>query len=127
MSAANNLQVQTLFIKSAEDEATLAFAVPDSIFEFHAQQAIEKLLKALIAAHGEEFPFTHNLQLLIDQLIVLGETLPTFARPLFSFTKFGVIVRYDVGVPLSATERQEYREIVESLRAFATGRVAMLS
>jgi HEPN domain-containing protein len=75
MSAAANLQVQTLFIKSAEDEHTLTFAVRDAVFEFHAQQAIEKLLKALIAAHGEVFPFTHDLQLLIDQLERLGEVL----------------------------------------------------
>jgi len=61
MSAAQNLQVQTLFIKSAEDEDTLQFEVRDAIFEFHTQQAIEKLLKALIAAHWVEFPFTHNL------------------------------------------------------------------
>src|ERR1700761_6298179 len=96
MSAAANLQVQTLFTKSAEDEHTLTFAVRDAVFEFHAQQAIEKLLKALIAAHGELFPFTHDLQLLIDQLEKLGEILPTFAAPLAGFTKFGVIVRYDV-------------------------------
>jgi len=56
MSAAGNLQVQMLFAKSAEDEHTLTLAVRDAIFEFHTQQAIEKLLKALIAAHGEMFP-----------------------------------------------------------------------
>ncbi|HEY5330762.1 MAG TPA: HEPN domain-containing protein [Acidobacteriaceae bacterium] len=126
MSAANNLQVQTLFIKSAEDEETLAFAVPDSVFEFHTQQAIEKLLKALIAAHGEEFPFTHNLQLLMDQLTLLGETLPTFSRPLFSFTKFGVTIRYDLGVPLTAAERQEFREVVAAVRAVVRARVDSL-
>jgi hypothetical protein len=126
MSAANNLQVQTLFVKSAEDEATLAFAVPDSVFEFHTQQAIEKLLKTLIAAHGEAFLFTHNLQLLLDHLEKLGEVLPAFGRPLYSFTKFGVTTRYDTGVALNAAERQEYRQIVEQLRVFVTHRVQSL-
>jgi hypothetical protein len=55
MRAAENLQVQMLFVKSAEDEDTLTFAVKDAVFEFHTQQAIEKLLKVLIAAHGSEF------------------------------------------------------------------------
>lgn len=126
MSAVNNLQVQTLFVKSAEDEATLVFPVPDSVFEFHTQQAIEKLLKALIAAHGEAFLFTHNLQLLLDHLEKLGEVIPAFTRPLYSFTKFGVTVRYDSGIPLNAAERQEYRQIVEELRIFVTNRVQSL-
>jgi HEPN domain len=126
MSAAQNLQVQTLFIKSAEDEHTLTLDVRDAIFEFHTQQAIEKLLKALIAAHWVEFPFTHNLQLLLDQLTELGETLPTFDPPLFTFTKFGVIVRYDNGVPLTQAERQRYRKIVEDLRTFVIARVDLL-
>jgi HEPN domain-containing protein len=126
MSAANNLQVQILFIKSAEDEETLGFAVSDSIFEFHTQQAIEKLLKALIAAHGQAFPFTHDLQLLLDQLTTLGETLPAFSRPLFSFTKFGVAVRYELGVPLTVAERQEYRTVVAAVRDFVRARVDSL-
>ena len=90
MSAAGNLQVQMLFAKSAEDEHTLTLAVRDAIFEFHTQQAIEKLLKALIAAHAEVFPFTHDLQVLTDQLEDIGEALPAFSIPLDAFTKFGV-------------------------------------
>lgn len=72
MSAAQNLQVQMLFAKSAEGEDTLRFDVKDAVFEFHTQQAIEKLLKALIAAHGSAFPFTHDLQVLADQLLSMG-------------------------------------------------------
>jgi HEPN domain len=79
MSAAQNLQVQILFIKSAEDEATIAFPIPDATFEFHVQQAIEKLLKALITARGAIYPYTHDLQLLLNQLAALGETLPNFS------------------------------------------------
>lgn len=126
MSAAQNLQVQLLLVKSAEDEATLAFAVPDSIFEFHTQQAVEKLLKSLIAAHNVVHPFTHDLQALINQLIGLGEELPVFPIPLGFFTPFGVSSRYDAGVSLSGVERQQYREIVEQLRLFVTGRIAVL-
>jgi hypothetical protein len=72
---------------------------------------------------GQSFPSLIYLQLLIDQLETLGETLPVFSRPLFSFTKFGVTIRYDVGVPLNAAERQEYREIVAALRVFVRARV----
>jgi HEPN domain-containing protein len=126
MSAAQNLQVQMLLAKSAEDEATLAFAVPDSIFEFHTQQAVEKLLKALIAANGSLFPFTHDLQLLCDQLTALGETLPDFGMSLALFTKFGVMARYDAGIPLTAQERERYREVVSDLREAVLTRIDAL-
>lgn len=41
---------------------------------FHAQQAIEKALKALLASAGTEVPFTHNLP-------VLREIVPGPLRP----------------------------------------------
>lgn len=126
MSAAQDLQVQTLFVKSAEDEDTLRFDIKDAVFEFHAQQAIEKLLKALIAAHGSAFPFTHDLQLLVDQLVSLGETLPEFEIPLPMFSRFGVIVRYDMGIALTRAERDTYRKIVTDLRLFVESRVECL-
>jgi hypothetical protein len=47
MYAADNPQIQQLFDASARDEHTIAFPVPDEVFGFHAQQAVEKLYKAL--------------------------------------------------------------------------------
>ena len=76
MYAADNPQIEAFLNASARDEQALAFELPDEIFGFHAQQAIEKLLRALITAHGERHPFTHNIEKLIDQLVALGESLP---------------------------------------------------
>lgn len=126
MSAAQNPQVQLLLRKSAEDEAVLAFAVPDAVFQFHTQQAVEKLLKALISAHGEIFPYTHNIQFLLDQLIKLAEVLPAFPRALHSYTPYGVMVRYDDFIPLSGEERTLHREVVRDLRSFVLQRVSIL-
>jgi len=42
---------------------------PDGLYEhlcFHAQQAVEKSLKAVLLKMRIEFPFTHNLQALFD-------------------------------------------------------------
>ena len=36
---------------------------------FHAQQAVEKSIKAVLVHHGIDFPKTHNLQVLIDLLV----------------------------------------------------------
>jgi len=126
MSAAQNLQVQLLFTKSAEDEATIAFAIPDATFLFHVQQAIEKLLKALLSAHSAKYPHTHDLQLLVNQLASLGERLPDYGIPLAAFTPYGVTIRYDEGVALTEGERQQYRKIVEDLRTFVVARVDAL-
>ncbi len=41
-------------------------AIADEILGFHAQQAAEKMLKAVLACQGIEFPFTHRLADLID-------------------------------------------------------------
>jgi HEPN domain-containing protein len=40
--------------------------VSDSPVGFHAQQAVEKALKAAIASRGQEFPFTHDLGVLMQ-------------------------------------------------------------
>lgn len=40
----------------------------ENIFGFHAQQAIEKLLKAWISALGGTYPFIHDIEELIEIL-----------------------------------------------------------
>jgi len=36
-------------------------AVTDAIVGFHCQQAVEKALKAVLAASGADFPFAHDV------------------------------------------------------------------
>lgn len=40
--------------------------VPDSIVGFHAQQAAEKLLKAVLTSRGLAYPRTHSIRALLD-------------------------------------------------------------
>ncbi len=61
---------------------------------FHAQQAVEKYLKGLLAFRGQPFPPTHNL----EELQHLGEMLPAWplaALDLTELTSYAVEVRYD--------------------------------
>lgn len=63
--------VGMLVSKAAQDEYVLDVLLddplaPEEVFGFHAQQAAEKLLKALLAAAQVEFPFTHRLEELIE-------------------------------------------------------------
>lgn len=58
----------------ADDDVTLVRRVigdddiADAIVGFHAQQAVEKAIKAVLAAHGVEYAKTHQLAYLIDLL-----------------------------------------------------------
>ncbi|MFH1115549.1 MAG: HEPN domain-containing protein [Pseudomonadota bacterium] len=44
----------------------------DEIFGFHVQQSAEKALKAWIALLGIEYPYTHNIRILLQLLQSAG-------------------------------------------------------
>ena len=67
--------------------------VPDEIFGFHAQQAVEKSLKAWIAFLGIEYPFSHDLETLYNILNAIDPNVFAFQK-LIMFTPFSVALRY---------------------------------
>lgn len=69
-------------------------AVTDAIVGFHAQQAVEKALKAVLAFHGVEVPLTHNLAGLADLCAAEAATLPSSLAEIDRLTPFGVRLRY---------------------------------
>lgn len=71
--------------------------VVDAIFGFHAQQAVEKSLKAWLAALKVEFPLTHDLIRLLDLIEAEGEDVENFLA-LARFTIFAVQARYEEGL-----------------------------
>lgn len=60
----------TLLRLAAEDHAAAKTLLdadsPPSIVGFHCQQAAEKALKAVLAVEGLDFPYTHDLGLLMQ-------------------------------------------------------------
>lgn len=111
---------------SARDERTLRFELDDEIFGFHAQQSVEKLLKILIAAHGEEFAFTHDLKRLVAQLERLGETIPAVEPGWDDLTQYALDVRYSSGVVLVDELRERIRVSIVTLREFVLRRAEEL-
>jgi HEPN domain-containing protein len=113
--------------KSAEDEQTLPVAeISDLIAAFHAQQAVEKLLKALLAELGIDYPKTHDLNRLRDQLESIGEQLPALTLDFAEFTPFATVWRYDEPPAEVVLDRAKVIETVRVLREFVCARVAEL-
>ena len=68
--------------------------VDGEIFGFHAQQAVEKALKAWVASLGAEYPLTHNLASLVCLLRDRGGDVSGLEE-LESLTPFAVRLRYE--------------------------------
>jgi HEPN domain-containing protein len=78
--AENDLQTAGFLLQLEEEGPT------DSIC-FHAQQCVEKHLKALLVFHGVEFPRTHNLGVLIARL-------PQQTRPRLTIEEQELLTEY---------------------------------
>jgi HEPN domain-containing protein len=126
MYAADNPQIQELLAACARDQKTIAFDVDDEIFGFHAQQAVEKLYKVLITAHGEEHAFTHNLTKLMDHLSLLGEMPPPLPIDLAELSEYAVEFRYESGKPFAPGQREGLRAAVTVLEEFVLDRCEQL-
>lgn len=73
--------------------------VSDAPVGFHAQQAVEKALKAVIASCGEEFPFTHDVGLLMQLCQDAGFELPADLTEADRLTPYAAAIRYGLGDP----------------------------
>lgn len=88
---------------------------------FHAQQAVEKLLKGFLAYHGREIPRIRNVEEL--QSICLGITpeLSLSDLDLAELTAFAVEMRYDFDFwPDAATAAQAFA-LAERVRGIVLG------
>jgi len=93
-----------------------------SIICFHAQQAIEKCLKAALFCHRIEFRRTHDLQLLANLLAEHGYRTPLSADQLATLQPCAVLLRYDdAEVEVANVSRPELGQMVSVLRAWAEG------
>lgn len=87
VKADSDLQTARLLIDSSGPYDTACF---------HSQQAIEKLLKALLAFHNQPIPHTHDLEEL-QRLVLELQSLPDLAElELFEATGYAVLARYDL-------------------------------
>jgi HEPN domain-containing protein len=67
----------------------------EEIFGFHAQQAVEKAIKAVLSLIGRIYPRTHDLAALLELLERGPEVMEVGAWDLVDLTDFAVQLRYD--------------------------------
>lgn len=94
--------------------------VPDDLIGFHAQQALEKLLKAALAYAGVAPPRIHDLGELIAQLGDAGLTPPASAGEARALVPWAVEFRYD-DILDEQLDRTAACETVTQVRAWVDG------
>jgi HEPN domain-containing protein len=119
-------QAPMLLRKAVSDRFVLDFALPDEIFGFHAQQAFEKLFKALIAARGARYERTHVFKRLLDQLSELQEPPLPLPGEFLTLEPFAVLMRYDESGPFLEVDRQKIRDAIDRLTTHVSARMTAL-
>lgn len=115
------LQMAAKDIK-ALDLMILPESIDDEIFGFHAQQAVEKSLKAWITAIGGNYGFVHDLRILFLTLRGMGCSIDQF-RHLINLNPFAAQLRYEpletldepLDRPVLRTQVQEVYDHVQSV------------
>jgi HEPN domain-containing protein len=102
---------QMLVMASKDIKAMKSLLSPESaddeIFGFHAQQAVEKALKAWISAAGGSYGFVHDIHVLLLSLRELGCDISRF-KGLLLLNVYAVRFRYEpLEMPTSTLDRPE--------------------
>lgn len=107
--AASDLAAARLLTDSAE--------VADEAIGFHAQQAAEKALKAVLVADGIEIPRTHDLDYLLEQIERAGREPPSGLGGAAWLSPWAVQFRYDE--PLEPLDRSAALELAAAALEWA--------
>ena len=125
MSRREDADLAALLARKAGGDATAVreFAanpeISDGIIGFHAQQAIEKWLKAAMALHGIREARTHDLGRLLQILENEGVSLPENASRLDELTIYAVPLRYDDLLDAEPLDREDVKQLIGGVEAWA--------
>ena len=97
--------------------------IDDEVVGFHAQQAVEKCLKAVLAKHCVELRKTHDLQLLLDLLAQNNLLSPPLRDGIDALGPFAVELRYDL-METEPLDREQARAVVVAARDWAEQQVS---
>jgi HEPN domain-containing protein len=118
-------EAAAILARKAEEDATAVreFAanrdIADGIIGFHAQQAIEKWLKAVIASRGQDFEYTRDLRHLIGLAGVDEGKAPFDVREVVDLTEYAVPLRYEDLLDAEPLDREATAALVEEVGRWA--------
>jgi len=84
---------------------------------FHAQQAAEKCLKAVLALAGSPIPRSHDLEDIYDQCLAIAPALVLDRMELSALTPYAVQLRYDMEFWPDQATAQNASAAVDRVRA----------
>ena len=119
-----NEKVKLWLIKAFEDYLSMKSLLSSSLIEyttsiicFHAQQMVEKLLKAFLTYHNVQFPRTHILEILKEKCLEIDEE---FQKMNFkNLSMYAVEIRYpdEFNIP-SIEETNECVKVTLQIKDF---------
>lgn len=118
--------------KATEDAVALReFAanteIADTVLGFHAQQAIEKWLKAVLARQAVDFEYTHDLRHLIALVEDAGVNFPFDMPAVVRLTEYAVPLRYDELLDADPLDREAAVKLVGEVSGWANDMLNSLS
>ncbi len=113
-----------LLLRKAREDGTAVTrfatdpALSDAVIGFHAQQAVEKALKAVVASYGLEVPRSHDVRFLLELLDGLDVAVPDTVRAGEAMAPWAVEFRYG-NVLDDALDRELAAKLVSDVIAWA--------
>ena len=119
------------WIVKAEEDLTAAKILldsgdfPSAVVCFHAQQAVEKYIKAYLTSKGIEFRRTHDLIALLDDYCLATDIeFNRFRSQFENLTDYAIDLRYPGGeIPPSYAEARDAVETALELKHFILDRI----
>lgn len=106
------------WISKAEDDSAVAereYACKKPVYDavcFHAQQCVEKYMKAVLQENNTAFEKTHDLDLLLQKCEGLIPELKDYKKELLELSSFAVEIRY----PGMTAEKEEALSCLSVMR-----------
>jgi HEPN domain-containing protein len=122
-------ELAALLSRKASDDATAMrelagnSAISDEIVGFHAQQAVEKWLKAVLASRSLAQLRTHDIDQLSRELEADGVELPLPRPRLAELTIFAVPLRYEQLLDGEPLDREATVALIREVGEWAAGQL----
>ena len=124
-------ETSRILLRKAEEDAIAVreFAgnpeIGDSIIGFHAQQAVEKWLKAVTAASGVRHSTIHDIDRLIEIVEATEIKVPLDRDRLAVLTQYAVPFRYDELLDAESLEREVLVALVDEVAAWVADQIGL--